>query len=62
MKRKARIRQAVRGSRSGQWTFRLISDNGEPIAHSNQWYENKVDMLEVLNRYFPDFKIIDETK
>lgn len=61
IKRKAKIRQAVRGNRSGQWTFTLWSDNSKQIAHSQQWYANYDDMVNVLNKYFPDFKIV-ETK
>lgn len=60
-RRKAKIRQVKKGSRSGQWTFRLIGDNGEPVASTHEWYKNSKDMIDMLMKYFPEFMIINET-
>lgn len=62
MIRKAKVRQAQKGRYAKRWTFRLTGENGEQIAHSQQWYENKMDMIDTLAFYFPDFKLVNETK
>lgn len=40
--------------------FRLVAHNGEPICKSEE-YTQKHNALDVLAKYFPDFKLVDET-
>lgn len=40
--------------------FRLVANNGEPIAQSEQ-YTQKHNVTEVLEKFFPNFMPIDLT-
>jgi hypothetical protein len=40
--------------------FNLVANNGEPICKSEQ-YTQKHNATEVIDKYFPDFLLVDET-
>lgn len=40
--------------------FNLVAHNGEPICKSEE-YTQKHNALDILAKYFPDFKLVDET-
>jgi uncharacterized protein YegP (UPF0339 family) len=44
-----------------QYYFVLHGDNGEPISTS-EMYTQKHNTIEVLKKYFSEFKIIDKTR
>lgn len=43
-------------SPSGKWNFTLRASNGKIVAHSNQGYERKSTMNQILSDYFPNFE------
>lgn len=46
--------------RTRMFWFVLVGENGEILVHSEN-YSQKHNVMEVLNKYFPDFKIEDTT-
>jgi len=60
--KKVKISKVKRGIHQGEFKFRLIAKNGEPIAQSYpESYPRKQSLIKTLNRNFPDFIIIDTT-
>ena len=55
------IKKIRAGKRKGQFRFILKADNGENLS-PNESYTRLHNVKKTLSRYFPDFKIIDETK
>ena len=45
---------------TGEWYFRFVADNGEPIGASSEGYHNKNDLLVTIGKYFPDWAIQQE--
>jgi hypothetical protein len=65
MNRRAEILYSQRTDYPGsktvdQFRFKLIGDNGEPIAWGEQ-YTQKHNVTEVLEEYFPTFEVKDLT-
>lgn len=58
---KAKIKQVTHGKQKGQFRFVLKGDNGEIVGHG-ETYTSKSECLQTLNKYFPNFQIVDETK
>lgn len=58
---KAVIKRVLKGKRKGEHRFVLKADNGEIIAVS-ETYKNKKDMVEMLQKYFYRFEIIEDKK
>lgn len=56
------IKTVRRGKRKGQFRFVLKAANGEIIASSgSESYTQKHNCVDVLNKYFPEFDIVDLT-
>lgn len=59
--RKKERKAVIKPSRGNQFRFVLYADgNTEPIAVSEQ-YKDKRSALLTLQKYFPDFKLVDRT-
>ena len=59
---KALIKKVTKGRFKGQFRFVLKASNGEVIATSaTEFYTQKHNVREVLEKYFPNFEIIDLT-
>lgn len=58
---KATIKQISHGNFKGQFRFTLKGNNNEIIATSES-YTQKHNVIEVLEKYFSNFEIIDKTK
>lgn len=56
----AQIKKVSHGKKKGQFRFNLLGKNGEIIAVS-ETYTQKHNVIEVLEVYFSNFKIIDKT-
>lgn len=64
MKLKIRKRKPIRRitifqSPSHLWYFHVQGDNAEVIAAS-EGYKQRTDMMNTLNRYFPEWDIIED--
>lgn len=55
---KAELTQMKTGRSKGQWRFKLVGANGEPVEPTNERYHNRQDALDTLNKYFPGFEIV----
>jgi hypothetical protein len=55
---KAIIKQIKSGKQSQQFKFILLADNGEPLD-PRDFYHNLDDLKEMLQKYFPNFEVID---
>lgn len=58
---KAIIKKVSKGKEKGQFRFVLKGDNGKNLSPQDA-YHNKQDLLDTLNKYFPNFQIIDNVK
>ncbi len=59
---KAVITRVTHGKRKGEFRFKFIGDNGEQIGGSGtETYTQKHNAIEVLEKYFPNFPIIDKS-
>lgn len=54
------IAQIFRGA-DGQFYFRIVAANGEPISQS-EGYHNHGDAVSVVQQHFPDASLIDLTR
>lgn len=59
---KTRAMKAIlKRTRNSEFRFNLVGANGEPIA-TGETYTKKAMAKKTLNKYFPEFHIIDKTK
>lgn len=58
---KAIIKKVTKGKKRGQFKFVLEADNGENLS-AQETYTQKHNVIKVLEKYFPNFAIIDQTK
>jgi hypothetical protein len=58
---KAIIKPVTKGKRKGQFRFVLKADNGENLS-PQETYTQKHNVISVLEKYFPNFTIVDQTK
>lgn len=42
---------------TGQWYFRFVADNGEPIGASSEGYHARQEMMDTISKYFPDWEV-----
>lgn len=55
------ISRVTHGKLKGQFRFNLVAPNNEVIATS-ETYNNKGDVIDLLEKFFPKFTIVDKTK
>ena len=56
------IKRVSRGKKKGEFRFVLKGDNGEIIGSSgSESYTQKHNCVDVLEKYFPKFDIVDLT-
>lgn len=58
MKRKIIIKRG-RGNYADQFYAVIIADNGQPLAHTEHRV-SKSRLKRVIEKYFPDFEIVEE--
>lgn len=58
---KAIIKRVTHGKQKGQFRFILVAENGEIIATGKN-YTQKHNIIELLEKYFSNFAIIDKSK
>lgn len=51
-----------KGTKSKQFKFNLVGDNGEKLCNGSEFYTRKHNALKTLSRYFGNFEVIDKTK
>lgn len=56
---KAEVSQIKSGRNKGQWRFKLIGENGEPVEPTNEKYHNYFDMMATISKYFPNFEVCE---
>lgn len=54
--RKVIITTVKSGKYKGQFRYKFIADNGEPLSEK-ETYHNLQDCTDVLKKYFPGFKV-----
>jgi uncharacterized protein YegP (UPF0339 family) len=55
------IKRVSKGKRKGEFRFVLIGDNGENLSQQES-YTQKHNVIEVIEKYFSNFPIVDATK
>lgn len=58
--RRPRRRITIFKSPSSLWYFHIQGDNSKVIAPS-EGYKDRRDMLDTLNRYFPEWEVVEDT-
>jgi len=58
---KAIIKVVTRGKNKGQFRFILKADNGENLS-PQETYTQKHNVKKILEKYFPNFTVVDNTK
>lgn len=55
------MKAIIKKTKSGEFRFNLVGDNGEKIATS-ETYKTKQMATKTLTKCFPVFEVVDETK
>lgn len=57
---KVLVKRITQGKQKGEFRFVLKADNHENLS-PNETYKNKQGLMDTLEKYFPNFEIVDTT-